>query len=286
VPDSPGPPRRGGQAGAALSDASAPAVPAPGVPALDVAAPAPDGAPSDGHRPGRAARWRPWLGRPRPADLICFAGIVLSGVYGLAMIPLTPALIATHPVLLESLSGSTPAIVAAGSFADIDSKFQMGVVIASALPGLMKFDILYWWAGVLWGHRSVEWLGHHSSRAAAIARRAEQRGSRLAGPVVLLAAFLPGAPAPLIYAVAGWVGLRWLPFLIFDLVGSTAWAAVLAWLGYAIGPSGVAAANLISRYALLATIVLLVIALAPHAWQFQRARRRRARGANDARSRG
>jgi membrane protein DedA with SNARE-associated domain len=201
--------------------------------------------------------------------------ITLSVIYGLVMIPLTPALIAAHPVLLEALSGSTPAIVAAGSFSDVDNKFQLGVVIAAALPGLMKFDPLYWWAGVLWGHRSAQWLGHHSGRAAAIARRAERRGSRLAGPVVLLAAFLPGAPAPLIYAAAGWVGLRLLPFLIFDLIGSAAWAAVLAWLGFQIGPSGVAAANLISRYALAVTIVLLVLAVAPHAWRFHRARRKR-----------
>jgi membrane-associated protein len=225
---------------------------------------------------GRSGRWRPWLGRPRPADLLCFTGIVLSGVCGLAMIPLTPLLIASHPVLLEAVSGSTPAIVAAGAFSDIDSKLQLTVVVAAALPGLMKFDVLYWWAGVLWGHRSVEWLGQHSGRAASIARRAEQRGARWAGPVVLLSAFLPGAPAPLIYAAAGWARLRLLPFLICDLIGSLAWAALLAGLGYELGPSGVHAADLISRYALLATIALLAMALAPHAWHFHRVRRGRA----------
>jgi membrane-associated protein len=271
---------REGQTGAALSPAVlAPAEPraaldAPGaVDASDAVAPVSvvTAAPA-----GRAVRWRPWLGRPRPADLLCFAGIVLSGGYGLATIPLTPILIASHPVLLEALSGSTPAIVAAGAFADIDSKLQMTMVVAAALPGLMKFDVIYWWAGVLWGHRCLEWLGQHSSRAAAIARRAEQGGARWAGPVVLLSAFLPGTPAPLIYAAAGWMRLRLLPFLICDLIGSLAWAALLAGLGYELGPRGVHAANLISRYALLATIALLVMALAPHAWQLRRAHRRRA----------
>lgn len=227
--------------------------------------------------PAGQERWRPWLGRPRAADLLCFAGIVLSVGYGLATIPLTPALIATHPVLLEILTGSTPAIVAAGAFSDIDSKLQLGVVVATALPGLMKFDLLYWWAGRRWGHRAVEWLGRHSARAAAVADRADQRGSRFAAPVVLLAAFLPGTPAPLLYAAAGWAGLGLVPFLVCDAIGSLAWAALLAGLGSQLGASGVAAANLISRYALLATIALLAIAVAPHAWHFRRVWRDRAR---------
>jgi membrane protein DedA with SNARE-associated domain len=204
---------------------------------------------------------------------VCFAGIVISGVYGLAMIPLTPALIATHPVLLEVLSGSTSSIVAGGAFSDVDSKLQVTVVVAAALPGLLKFDVLYWWAGVLWGQRAVEWVGHRSRRGAVIAQRAGQRGSTFAGPLVMVSAFLPVIPAPLVYAIAGWAGLRLVPFIVFDAIGSLAWAALLAGLGYQLGPSGVAAADLISRYALLATILLLAAAAAPHAWRVLRSRR-------------
>jgi len=148
-------------------------------------------------------------------------------------------------------------------------------VIAAALPGLMMFDPLYWWAGRRWGHRGVEWLGRRNGRAAALVQRAGQRGSRFAAPVVLLAAFLPGIPAPLIYAAAGWAGLGLVPFLVCDAIGSLAWAALLAELGYQLGPSGVSAANLASRYALVATIALLVMAVAPHAWYARRAWRDR-----------
>lgn len=202
---------------------------------------------------------------------------MLSIGYGFAAIPLTPELIATHPVLLEMLTGSTASVVAAGSFSDIDSRLQLWVVIAAALPGLMMFDPLYWWAGRRWGHRAVEWLGRRNGRAAGLVRRAGRRGSRFAGPVVLLAAFLPGIPAPLIYAAAGWAGLGLVPFLVCDAIGSLAWAALLAELGDQLGPSGVAAANLASRYALVATIALLVIAVAPHAWHVRRTWRARRR---------
>ncbi len=219
----------------------------------------------------RPRQWRPWPGRPRARDLLCLAGITLSGLYGLAMIALTPGLIATRPVLLELLSGSTTSIVAAGAFAHIASKLQLTVVIAAGLPGLMKFDLLFWWAGVLWGHRIVELLARHSRHAAAFARQAEQRGSGFAATGVLLSAFLP-VPTPLVYAAAGWAGLRLIPFIVFDLIGSAAWAALLAVLGYMLGTSGVAAANLVSRYALVTMIALGAIAVVPHAWHVLRAR--------------
>ncbi len=221
--------------------------------------------------PVRPRRWRPWPGRPRAADLICFAGIVLGIGYGFATIPLTPALIASHPLLLEALTGSTASVVAAGAYSDIDSKLQLSVVIVAALPGLMMFDPLYWWAGRRWGHRAVEGLGRRNGRAAALVQRAGQRGSRFAGPVVLLSAFLPGIPTPIIYAAAGWTGLGLVPFLVCDGIGSLAWAALLAESGHQLGPSGVTAASLVSRYALLATVILLAIAMAPHAWHFRRA---------------
>jgi membrane-associated protein len=242
-------------------------------PAGELAVPAPQLPPAIQALAARphGLRWRPWLGRPRARDLLCLAGIAVSGLYALAMIPLTPALIATRPVLLELLSGSTSSIVAAGAFSDIESKLQLTGVVAAALPGLVKFDLLFWWAGVLWGHRIVERLGQRSRRAAAFAAQAEGRGSRFAGPAVLLSAFLP-VPSPLVYAAAGWVGLRLIPFVILDLIGSAAWAALLAVLGYVLGTDGVAAANLVSHYTLATIIALIAVAVAPHAWHALRAR--------------
>src|SRR6478609_6387573 len=61
--------------------------------------------------------WRPWSGKARKRDVICLTVIMLSGFYGLAMIPLTPRLISTHPLLLEVLAGSNTSTVAAGAFA-------------------------------------------------------------------------------------------------------------------------------------------------------------------------
>jgi membrane-associated protein len=239
-------------------------------------------------RGGRAARarWRPWPGRPQVADLVCFAGLVASGVYQFAMIPLTPMLIAIHPVLLEVLSGSTLSIVVAGAVTVIDRALPLWLVIVAALPGLMMFDPLYWWAGARWGRRAVNWLTRRSRRAGALAGWVGRREARFTGPLVMLAAFLPGIPAPLVYAAAGWAGLRLAWFLIWDAAGSLAWAALLAWLGYQLGPDGVAVANLVSRYALISMAALAVIAAAPRAWRVLSARRgipRRPGGASGRR---
>ena len=59
----------------------------------------------DAERPVRRfGGWRPWHGRPRARDVLCTAAIAVSASYAVVAIPLTPVLIATHPVLLELLT--------------------------------------------------------------------------------------------------------------------------------------------------------------------------------------
>lgn len=223
-------------------------------------------------QPKPAAGWRPWHGRPRARDVLCLLGIVVSGLYSLVTIPLTPMLIATHPVLLELLTGSTSSIVAAGSFSEVSSKLQLVVVIAAAVPGMMRFDWVFWWAGRLWGHRIVERLSQHSPRTAALAATVERRGVRFAAPLVGISAFVPWGASAAVYAAAGWAGLALLPFLIADAIGTALWATVLAIAGYLLGKDGVAIANLVSRYALVTICVLVVMTAAPHAWRAWRHR--------------
>ena len=215
--------------------------------------------------------WRPWTGEARARDVICLTVIMLSGFYGLAMIPLTPRLISTHPLLLELLAGSNSSTVAGGAFAAVKSSVELGFVVLAALLGMMKFDLFFWWAGNMWGHRIIQLFAGRSRRAAKFARRAESVSPRWAGVAVLLAAFLP-VPSPLVYAVAGWVGLPLLWFVICDVIGTAAWASLLASLGYILGDDGVRAAGLVSRYALITIIVLVVVAVIPHAWHVARAR--------------
>jgi membrane-associated protein len=214
----------------------------------------------------RRGGWRPWHGKPRARDVLCVLAIAVSAVYAVAAIPLTPALIASHPVLLELLTGSTSSIISAGAYADVDTKLQLALVVVAALPGIMRFDWVYWWAGRLWGHRIVERLGQRSPRMTRLAGLAEARGQRWAGPMVALAAFLPGGASTAVYAAAGWAGLPLLAFVLWDTLGSAAWISVVALGGYLLGSDGVTLAELASRYATVTIIVLVVMLIAPQAW--------------------
>ena len=252
--------------------------------------PQPPGPPGQEQGSGRVpwfSRWHPWHGHPRVRDVLCAIAIAVSAVYAVATIPLTPALISTHPVLLELLTGSNSAVVAAGAYSDVDNRLQLVVVVFAALPGMMRFDWVYWWAGRLWGHSIVESLGHRSPRSAALARLVETRGRRFAGPLVSLAAFLPSGASTAVYAAAGWAGLPLLQFILFDTLGSAAWTAVLATGGYLLGSEGVVLAGLASRYALATVGVLIVAMIAPPLWHSWRERRaRKLPAAETARSAG
>src|SRR5579871_3418681 len=96
----------------------------------------------------------PWQGKPRAADIACWLGIVISGLSYWLLLPLRVSLVGTHPIIAELLNGSTEAIIAAAAFARAGHG-TLVVVLLAAIPGLMKFDALYWWAGRLWGERFI-----------------------------------------------------------------------------------------------------------------------------------
>src|ERR1700691_5932397 len=61
----------------------------------------------------------PWAGRPRRIDILCWAGIMASGIYYYALLPFRATLVGTHPVLGDLLNGSTEDIIAAAAFARV-----------------------------------------------------------------------------------------------------------------------------------------------------------------------
>ncbi len=214
-------------------------------------------------------RWRPWHGQARPRDVLCVTAIAASILYSAAMIPLTPMLISSHPLLLEMLAGSNASVLAGGAFAEVHGMPPV-VVVAAALPAMMRSDWILWWAGRLWGRRIVDRLGRHHPRVTL----AERHGTRFAAPLVALAAFLPGGTQSPLYAAAGWLGLPLPLFLLADAIGTTLWVSLLTAFGYLLGQDGVRMAALVSHYALAAICVPVLTAIAPHLW---RAWRRRSR---------
>ena len=212
--------------------------------------------------PGKPEPWNdprlPWQGKPRVADILCWAGIVLSGVFYWALLPLRVSLIGTHPVIAELLNGSTESIISAAAFAS-QGHGTLIVVLLAALPGLLKFDILYWWAGRLWGERFIMALPG-SQRAAKHMTRVQQAGPRLTWPIVVVSSFLP-VPRAIIGVIVGWAGMRLVTFLILDAIGVLLWTGMLAGLGYTLGHEAVVAAQTVSRYSLWVTIGIVVLSV-------------------------
>jgi len=210
---------------------------------------------------GQRSAWddprMPWAGRPRRVDVLCWAGIVLGGVYYWATLPFRAPLVGTHPVALELLNGSTEAIIAAAAFARIGHGTLI-VVLLAALPGLMKFDVLYWWAGRLWGERLITLLSGKRNRGHKYMRRVQRWGRKFTWPAVVISPFLP-IPTAIIFAVVGWAGMRLVTFLILDAIGTLLWAGMLAGLGYALGHHAVVVAQTISHYGLWISIALVVV---------------------------
>ena len=86
---------------------------------------------------------------------------MFSGLYLLALLPLTPSLVGDHPCILELLKGSMTGMITMGAKARI-GEASIVVAVLAAIPGLMMFDWLYWWAGRRWGKRAIDvFVGNH-----------------------------------------------------------------------------------------------------------------------------
>src|SRR5262244_2249101 len=212
--------------------------------------------------PEKAGSWNdprlPWHGKPRTADILCWLGIVFSGLFFWVLLPVRVSLVGTHPVIAELLNGSTESIISAAAFASV-GQGTLAVVLLAAIPGLMKFDILYWWAGRLWGERFIVALPG-SRRVAKYLGRVQQAGPKFTWPAMVLSSFLP-IPRAIIFVVVGWAGMRLVTFLILDLISVLLWAGLLAGLGYALGHHAVAAAKTISHYGWWFTIGIVVLSV-------------------------
>jgi membrane protein DedA with SNARE-associated domain len=219
------------------------------------------GPPAESAEPAKASQWDdprlPWNGRPRTADILCWAGIVLSGVFYWALLPFRASMVGTHPVVSELLNGSTESIVSAAAFARVGHG-TLAVVMLAAIPGLMKFDWLYWWAGRLWGEKIIVLLSGKGKRGTKYMARVQRSGRKFTWPAVVVSYFIP-IPSAIIYVVAGWAGMRLTTFLILDLIGALLWAGTLAGLGYALGHHAVVVAQTISHYGLWISIGLIVV---------------------------
>lgn len=206
--------------------------------------------------------WRriaPWQG---PATGVGWAlmGAILGVVaLGLLLRPLKPFLVASHPVALEFLTGDLTAIGVGAAFARIGEAPLWLVVVAGAV-GMVKFDWLTWWAGRQWGGGIIR-MFTTSERAQRFAGRAAELNPRILRAAVVIAV-LPGVPTAVIYAMAGWARMRLSTFLALDLLGALLMTGLVSGLGYGLGEQAVDVVLLVDKYASIASLATIAVALA------------------------
>jgi membrane protein DedA with SNARE-associated domain len=197
----------------------------------------------------------PWEGRAERADLIIVAGITVSGLYALILLPLVPSMVGSHPLLLELIRGSMTSIVTMGALARTGHA-HLAVALFASIPALIVFDWAYWWAGRRWGNGALRMLGGAHPRGLKRAERMQRHMGRYGWLAVVVAYILP-VPTALIDAAAGWAGMRLWVFLICDAIGALLWTALLVALGYALGQHAVDVVHTISHYSLYFTLALI-----------------------------
>jgi membrane protein DedA with SNARE-associated domain len=211
-------------------------------------------------RPQTTTAWRrfvPWQGPASRTDMALMGAILGVVALGLVLRPLKPFLLASHPVILEFLTGDLTAIGAAAAFARIGEAPLWLVVVAGA-AGMVKLDWLTWWTGRQWGGGIIK-MFTTSQRSQRFASRATELDPKILRAAVVLAV-LPGVPTAVVYAMAGWARMRLATFLLLDLAGALLMTGLVAGVGYGLGQHAVDLVLLVDRFASVVSLTLIAVA--------------------------
>jgi membrane-associated protein len=204
-------------------------------------------------------------------DVLCVGPIIAHSIYYYAGLPLNAILIGTHPVLLSALRGSIASMVASGGFARV-GKASLALAVVSPIPISMFTDPFYFWAGRRYGRRLLHYLGRNDLRWRKRIARGERFFARFGIGAIIFAPFLP-VPSSLFYLAAGEAGMRFIVFILADLLGTLMFIGVIVGLGFVIGQPAVDVAEAISHYALWVIIGTFVLVVAWSMWSSWRSMR-------------
>lgn len=196
-------------------------------------------------------------------EVLCLGGLALGTIWSVAVAIVAPYFLYSHPVGVELLGGTTLSVISAGAAAEMHKTTLLTASLAAVLA-IVRFSPFYWWAGRRYGHLFIDAMGMRNPRAQRGLEKAENYFRKMGGAAVVLAYFLP-VPNGLIFAIAGWTGMGFWTFLVYDFLDAILYSTFMAVLGYELGGQALHVAHLISRYASLSTVAitfLLVIGLA------------------------
>lgn len=213
----------------------------------------------------------PWGHKPTRADITCFTLISLLGVYALALLPFRAVLL-TQPFVAATITGSSTSMVMIGARTAVGEATWWPFWLAVATLSVMKFDLVYFWAGRLWGRGLFEMMVGKSPRARRNAERAERLALKYSVPALAITYLPIPLPAAVIYATLGTAGMSWRKFLGFDLLFAAVMRGVYFYLGLRIGEPAVEAVAAYGRYLWYLTLAILAGMIIAWWWKAQKKR--------------
>ena len=205
----------------------------------------------------------PWKGKPGRADLVCWIGIALVGIYGLIMMPLRAYLVVANPLLQTALTGSRSALVVLG--VRNDPLWWLGLILG--IISIVKFDWIYFLAGRLWGRGLIELMAGRSKRAARNADRAERLARRWGVPAILITYLPIPIPAAVIYATVAMAGMSWKKFWIVNIIGAIIIQSCWIGLGFWLGEPAQVVVNAYAQISMYVAFAILIGVFVGIFWQ-------------------
>lgn len=208
----------------------------------------------------------PWQHKPGRHDLICIGLLLFVGIFAWVMIPLRAYLIAANPLLLVGLSGSRSGTVTLGALAAVGrADWIPGLLLG--IPSVIKFDLIYFWAGKLWGDGFMKAFAGRSKRSARNAAKAQRFAQRFGVPAILISYLPIPIPAGVIYATVAAAGMTWRKFILINLAAATVMQSLYMFLGYQIGEPAVEIVDVYAVYSGRVAIGILVLMIGVAIWR-------------------
>lgn len=204
----------------------------------------------------------PWSSEPDRYDITCWALFGLAGVYAMAMNPLTPILLEKGPYWLAAAEGSRLAMVDIGSSLAMgeSSPWVWGVVLAAI--SMIKFDLIFWWAGKLWGTGLVEVVAGRREGAVERSKKIQRITGKYAIPMMAVTQLPIPVPDGIVYAAVGMSGMSWKKFLLLDFLFALISRVAYLYLGYRVGEPAVKVIDVMTTYSIYVSVGIVVLMLA------------------------
>jgi membrane protein DedA with SNARE-associated domain len=189
-------------------------------------------------------------------DIACIGPILAHSTWLLLSLPIGPMLLGPHPLLLSLLRGSVPAMITTGAISH-RGDFPLILPLLAPLVVLAFSDPFYYWAGLRYGRRVLDYVAGRNPRAQRRMDWAERVFARYGAAAIALGYFIPFLPQSFLLLAAGKTRMRILTVAVADLLGTFAYVVFNVMLGWYIGKPAIQLADTISHYGLYLTLALV-----------------------------